>query len=598
MHAAKVQRFTLRGLGLAGFALATGVACGHHDGPSSVRAPGLQVAHEHREPLAASTVEPGPSVALGVEHLGKPEECLRIHSLAQGPASDLMTWKMRVPAGLADPEVVVRDDRGRVAVDVERVHEVWTLKLGRAPRGPVQVHAVFGRAESPSLQTGLSCTEVSATLAGEVVPLPEALLAQPVAVALDVTHPSRPDYKVATSLGLGPHHQVTLRGPEIRRLNMLVGDLGVAKLETSVGRDEVAAMGYTAFDMRWVAAETAGVRSAVDSTIGLVSDLAFSVLMVSDFRSGEDRSPKVFLRTASLWLGLDAGESWGPEPRLQVAQTLVSRWLGGQVWVAATDEPALWGQWLHLGFSRYIAREILFSLGTVDVPEYLDDLHRGEAQAATSRYRGQARVSLPGAGATPRARRDAALEMMIRGEQAAAYLDEQLRQRGSGLPALASALLLAARKHKRRRVDASVWTAVLEQHLGAAQAAVFWQIIEGKVSPSLHYGPCFRAKKFRYERFDLGFTAPKTGDKEAAGVGVIEEVDPLGPAAQAGLLPGDTLVKLDVPARDPRRVVSVEIRRAGEPLELRYRPLGGAGWGKRWMGKSNIDPGLCPRWSL
>jgi len=506
-----------------------------------------------------------------------------------------MTWKMHVPEGLVAPVMVANDDRGRVPLAVSHEQETWTLELGRTPQGPVQVQATFGRTQGSPRHSGLSCSEVSATLAGEAFPLPEALLVNPQSLALDVTHPRRPDHKVATSLGLGPHHQVTLRGPEIRRLNVLVGDLGVAKLETSVGRDEVAALGYTAFDMRWVAAETAGVRSAVDSTIGLVSDLAFAVLIVSDFRTGEDRSPRVHLRTASMWLDLDAREGWGPRPRLQVAQTLVSRWLGGQVWVGAPGEPALWGQWLNLGFSRYVAREILFSLGTVDVPEYLDDLHRAQAQAATSRYRGQSRASLPGEDATPRARRDAALEMMVRGELAAAYLDEQLRKRGSGLPSLLSALLVAARKHNRRRVGAAVWTEVLEQQLGATQARVFWQFIEGKRAPAVHYGSCFRASTFRYERFDLGFTPPASGDQELAAA-VIEEVDPLGPAAQAGLLPGDALIKLDVPKRDPRTVVTVEVRREGEPLELRYRPLGGAGRGQRWVVKPRVDPGLCPRW--
>ncbi len=523
---------------------------------------------------------------------------MRIQVEGRGSPDSLVEWELALADGVAPTSVTVRDAGGLVEVEQYRHGDTLELTLAKRPQDFVQIQLSVGPVGTQHARTSVSCGPTSATVAGESLPLPPKLLEQRLPVTLDVSHSSRPDYRVATSLGLGNHHEVTLGASEVRGLNVLVGDLGTAKLETNNGRDEVASLGYTSFDMRWVAAETAGVRTAIDSSIGLVSDLAFAVLIVSDFRPQHVTS-QVHLRTASLWLELNAHEAWGAHPRLQVAQTLTSRWLGGQITIGDPGEADGLRAWFTLGFSRYVARETLFSLGTLDVGEYLGDLNRGQAEWATSRYHRSTLAALAGEESTPHTRREVALHMMSRGEMAAAFLDEQLRKKGRTLPNFLTQLLSHAREQGARRIPHKSFHTMLVQAIGEGPSDVFWQLLDGATPPATDYGPCFRARPEVYRRYDLGFARPTASHVDATGIEpVITSIDPQGPAAKAGLQAGDRLIAVDGDGTDAKKPVVVRVRRDGQEIQVRYLPLAGEGRGTRYVAKPKIDPGLCPRWEF
>ncbi len=522
---------------------------------------------------------------------------MQIQVEAEGDPDDLKVWRLHVPDG-REPAIAVTDAGAAVASESRRESDMVVVELVERPTGPVRLTLDYGRRRGEALHRGVHCQEHFATIAGEALPLPEKLVSTSLPVALDVQHTTRSDYRAASSLGLGGHHKLNLGLRELRQLNILVGDLATAQFDSQNGRDDVASLGYTSFDMRWVAAETAGVRTVIDQHIGLVSQLAFTVLMVSDFYP-QQRDLKVHLRTASLWLDLNAHREWGAHPRLSVAQTLTGRWLGGQLRVREPDQADIFGLWFDLGFSRYVAREVLFSLGTLDIDEYAADLNRAQAEWATSRFRGKSpsEVEVP----TPGSMGERALQvhMMSRGELAAAYLDATLRSHGATLPRVLSQLVATARERNSAVVQPKVVNNLLRQHLAADELARFWQIVAGATPPPVDMGPCFRPKKTVFERYALGFVAGP-GDQVAGEPNpqAIAEIDPDGPAYRAGLRATDRLLRIEGDSADPQKPVTLTVEFEGETRQLRYRPLGGVGRGVRYQKRANIDPGLCPRWEL
>lgn len=427
-----------------------------------------------------------------------------------------------------------------------------------------------------------------------------------------------PPLRAATSFAVGTDLELEAWPFELRHLAFMMGTLEWARFDTMRGDDRWLGTGPARFDQRWSAAELAGVRSAIDRQIGMPTLEPLVTMLVAGSHAAAEPSFRAELRGRGLVILADQSAIWDAQARMNTAQALVSRWLGGRLRVlldvSADPHSELW---FTVGATRYVAREVLFDLGLLSDDEYIEELNRIELELAASPLRERTLDDLvtmitaaaePGADpATRIMATDAQGLMVARGAAYMAWASAKIHARvssyGAGVGVIEALRLLVANAVANDRREFSVaellhQAAILVDYANPPEAefgSVFDDVVIRGQRPALttgSFGPCFVAKPTKLRRFELGFLDTTRTDEAPS----FAALDPSGPAARAGLRSADQLVMLDYVAGDPSEAVELTLVRDGQELRLSYQPAGPAVRVVQWLRHSKVAPERCFDW--
>ncbi|MEX1361827.1 MAG: hypothetical protein AB1Z98_01790 [Nannocystaceae bacterium] len=477
----------------------------------------------------------------------------------------------------------VRDANGEVPHRVDAA----ALELDRDPTPPLRLRYALGARSETDLSPVFMHPQGPRLYAQG-----RAWLALPTAWTdrfafdLEVAVPSK-EHEVATSFGLGEKVSVRATTQELTAMDLLAGDLNWARFSTDQGQDVAVALGPTNYDFRWIAAETAGVRTSIDAFFGAASSAPFTFLFVPVRRSYDQAMVRARQTSAaSLTAYAQDFAQWDRAARMPIAHLLAHRWLGGMLRVV--DERPEDGVWFSQGFSRYVAREVLFELGTLDEIEYLAELNELEAAAITSRWSGSPMDALVEAGTA-----DAATVAAARGALYAARLDRALRERHQSLGGFLHGWLYEAQQQDSGgSIARGDFQARVERVVGPdAAQALETMVVEGSSLelPDDAYGPCFRRIKARYEGTAIGWASERFSGEPM----LVPGLDPQGPAAAAGVRPSDRLEAVEYSPGEPFGTVRMDLRRGDDVVTVAYEARGKSAVGRGWVRRKGVAPDLC-----
>lgn len=497
---------------------------------------------------------------------------------ARAEPAALARWSLAVGDPPAD--VAATDDDGALPL----VREGRALVAGRTPRGAVRV--TYAAAPTSSVDDGTAVHVDPDRLhagAERLLLLPEGLddRAVPTRLLLDASRVE--GAQVVATLGKGGTHEGTMRGRELRHVSLIAGRPGSAVLDAYEGHDEAGWLGFTRFDPRFAAAETAGVRSALADYFADRARLPFTLLILSDKRPSDPFA--VSLRTRGLLVHAHLDAPWTAAARLPIATELARRWIGGALAIAG--DPAA-SAWLSEGFARAVAREVSFGMGTLSPVEYADEVTMLLATQALSPLSGRANDEL--ARSSERAAR---VLVATRGALYATRLDAVVRARSKGKKTLREVLrgLLATAQAAGAPLPLATFAAAIEAEAGTDERTAFERsVLAGGevVLPDDALGPCFAAARVRHEAFDLGVTL--------AGVpGDAKDVRPGGPAHRAGLRDGERVVRASYAHGRAWIPAELFVVRDGKEVAIRYRPAGASAQGRAFAKRREVRDDQCVR---
>ena len=566
---------------------------------------------------------------------------------AHGEGAELQAWSIRKIAGLRAPEIIdVADASGPLSVSHTERDRRSEFTLDRTPIAPLKLRYRLRRepvgapAPSPSMDSGAvhAAAETSSAesasrpsisadqpLSPELSLAPQHLVADtdalllvpdrlatvalPIRIEVNATAinptPSEnpnapPQLLLATTLGLGGLGDApTLRPDDLRRTSLIAGPLEWARFDGFGGNDRFAFIGPAVFDVRWAAAEIAGLRSAVDLYFGVLSEAPYTTLVSLRHHAPSEPPFTAHLRSQGLLLRGDDRATWGATARMTVGQALVQRWLGGRVRLLEepNQEPGAELLWFSGGVARVIAWKLLYGLGALSDDDYTAEINAWEGLLATSPHRALDRdklATLADAGG-PESQAARAL-LLARGALYAVDLNAKIRARSSGsraLSVLVNAVVAEALLENIRDLPRALWTESASAELGAPMEPGFTAAIDRGLRPALAkdaLGPCFRPVKATYRRFDLGF---RDLTRAGATAPSIADLDPEGPAARAGLRSDDLLRSLTYAPGDPTTEVNLTLDRNGQTIPLRYLPAGPKERGIAWERIPSVPDELC-----
>lgn len=352
----------------------------------------------------------------------------------------------------------------------------------------------------------------------------------------------------ASSYGIGRHGRVRARFADLHHAGFVFGQVHHAEFTAEVGRDHAVWVGFFAFDPRWVAAEAAGVRTAVDRWLGIqrpADDPSVGLLFMGTNQPTRTIDIRPLRRGALVQAGPSA--FWGARARIDLARLWVQRTVGPALTV---DHPEAHG-WFDEGFAHGAAVSVLRELGVLTPEEVAEEVSALLAQQAFAdedeRLRG---VAVRGA--------LLALGLEGAGQQLHRVLRAMAVGRASGANAVVAHDTFGS---MLRHVDDHALRSRVDELLDAFAAGEPIPIRGGDV------GPCARMSRRRVHRFELGFAVDDGGER-------VVSVVPGSAAARAGVRLGDQIVSIDHVPGQGDVPVSLVLAGDGRPRELRFLPRG------------------------
>lgn len=247
-------------------------------------------------------------------------------------------------------------------------------------------------------------------------------------------------------------------------------------------------------------------------------------------------------------------------------------------WVRSLDESmdasgGLDRSWFGEGLAVHYQRMLPYRAGMISAEDFLTDLNE-----TAGRYYTNIKINVPNSEIPEGFWRDTRIRVLPydRGSLYFATIDAQVRAKSNGkrsLDDLVRAMLNA--REAGRPMNTALWSALLKAELGAPGIAAFEDMLAGKtiVPPSDAFGPAFRRTKRMLRRFDLGFDPASLLTKPK----VVRGLVPGSEAERAGLRNGDEILNTFSQDRlqgDQAAYLTLDVRRAGEELHIRYQPRG------------------------
>jgi predicted metalloprotease with PDZ domain len=178
-----------------------------------------------------------------------------------------------------------------------------------------------------------------------------------------------------------------------------------------------------------------------------------------------------------------------------------------------------------------------------------------------------------------------------------AVVDAAVRKASAGKRSLDDLVLaMRAREQSGRTLSNSDWEELVGQELGSAGIAQFRAMLAGAapLPPSDAFGPCFRRVSKPLRRYQLGFDPKVLVEPRRIVRGIIA-----GSAAQkAGLRNGDEILKpvgQDHIQGDQMGVLTLQVRRGGKEMEIRYLPRGETVSAWQWERAGSLPDSACAR---
>lgn len=541
---------------------------------------------------ATASAVASPTSAAGETPAAAPELDIRIAT--DGKVTGLVCVELRLPEALLARGLRFESTRAKLggarAEDLDGPLELARegsavaidLKAMRAPRGPVTVsytvtldagaHGAFAALVEP--------TDLRVE-GSDVLLLPPGDEALPVALHLAVAAGRA---QAASSFAVGADQRFSARSAELRAATFIAGDLGHAQFRSNDGDDFTAWAGFTAFDARWVAAETAGIRSAIDDYLGAQPHerrVVTSFLLIPEQRDQPNVSIKLALR--GLVASVDPRATWSAAVRLRTAQALAQRTIGGRIWIGSREDEA-GGQFFSEGFSRAVAQEVLAATGIFEPADRAAELNTLLSTLDLSPLGQATRAELAAASD----KREALRVTTARGALVALTLGAKLTTETKGKASLKTLIrALVSRAEKRDTLTFA--------ELGEATAAIspgaenlLRPLNEGGevTVPSDLIGPCYKLAHGSLAPFELGFEV----DASPEGLRVRGLVSGSA-AARAGLRDGDVLSELAY--QDGRADLQASATRVGGAAKVRFLPAGKARPGRYFRRVRGAAPSAC-----
>lgn len=433
-----------------------------------------------------------------------------------------------------------RDDGGPFAASVspEAPNDTSTVRLGRPVRGRLELSFRVRASSDPRgpLAELVVAEDRARGLLRSCTPVPSRPHDTPREISLVVDGSRIAAEGAFTTLGVGRTRTRTTTFEALAYGMFVAGSLGTAAFRDAGDRDEVAWLGYTAFDPRPAAAEIAQVRTALRETWKGGGAEGHALAFVSSARP-EGHVALLELPGATL-VHLGPSEPWGFALRTRIALALQRPWLGGRLAVRSDDGTD--GTWFDEGLARFTAVRLLSRLGLVaprDVATWLGGLYAAHALSPFKDRRHTellaARASVPEARAEL-ATRGALHAFAVYGAYRRAHpgktFDDELRP-----------LVTAAIDGKKARfVTETEWQALLGRALGRETSFDVVALGKEPPVPDDALGPCFRKSAGAVFRERLGFDLDATldaADRRLVGL------EPGGAAFMGGAREGDVLVE-------------------------------------------------------
>jgi hypothetical protein len=510
--------------------------------------------------------------------------------------ASLAVRELHIAGPRAPVDVSAQDGEGDVPVRVGPAGgDAWRVVLARAPVGYLHVSYVVDAAVRDD---GLALDQHAMRAQGErLLLLPDARDDRPLKAHFQFVLRLSAMERAASSFGSGLDQDAQATVAHLRAAAFLTGPVYSATFDAYEGRDEVAWVGYSAFDPRWIAAEIATTRSAAGEYFGEKSPGVFRMLISAESRAAAASGPiEVVARTRGALVLADMNAPWSIRARMAVTSALVRRWLGG----AVPFDPAI-----EAGLVRFAARDVLWKTGTMTPLELADEVNGLAAVVATSKLRGEPARELVrrGDGAKTVAEGDGATARALLVARVALWsvrADAKVRQASSGKRSLRDVVLgvMGARPWlgsttgpaTGARVDLVAWRRAIEAEIGAAEAKALDDALDGtKLDvPDAALGKCFARATVRFEELELGFD-----EAASRSAGELRAVAGSGPAARAGLRQGEKLLALRYDAARPSEPARVTVERAGREETIAYKPLGRVASGPGFKRVDGVPDAQC-----
>jgi hypothetical protein len=266
-----------------------------------------------------------------------------------------------------------------------------------------------------------------------------------------------------------------------------------------------------------------------------------------------DEAPVLVVpRARGLLVSVDRRAVWNARARVLVAQALLQRYLGGYVWIGDRRDTA-GGAYFVSGFTRAIAREILFDGGEIDHADRASEMNLllfgstfGDAHEIAT----------------------------ARGALGATALDVAIRKASKGertLRTLVRDLLSAADEAKVDTLPRDVLDAKIRGLAGEDAARdLEAEVTGGKTVPlpTNLLGRCYRLESKMLVPFELGFVT--TSDETLT----VVSVKPGSRAEAAGLRSGDVAEGLRYEPGHAEVPVTMTLRRGDRSTKVRFTPAG------------------------
>jgi hypothetical protein len=229
--------------------------------------------------------------------------------------------------------------------------------------------------------------------------------------------------------------------------------------------------------------------------------------------------------------------------------------------------------WFGEGLAVHYQRTLPYRAGMISADDFLKDLNETAA-----RYYTNIKIATPNADIPNGFWRDTRVRVLPydRGSLYFETVDAQIRAKSGGKRSLDDIVrTMLTTRRAGDKMDEALYRLLLKAELGARGIAELNAMLGGAIvlPPSDAYGTRFRRVTRPLRRYDLGFDMASLQARPKVVRGLIAGSN----AAAAGLRNGDEILNAfpqDALQGDQQAYVTLDVKRAGEVLHLRYQPRG------------------------